>query len=124
MGDNPKYENETKATLMKRLDTRNIPYKKKDTKPTLIEKLQASDKDHGAIADRLAKTAAGWREKANSIRSMLTSHREPSSRVSAKEISKFWDKEMSPEKARERAIKLAKRRRAEKIAKKSRQANR
>jgi len=123
------YGEKTKKQLMETLDRRDISYKKKDVKETLVALLEESDKDGEAIKDRLEKTKDLLRGMASKIRETAktdeSSHKEPSSRISVGEITKYWDESIKdPAKARERAIKLAKRSKAKKQAKKSRRANR
>jgi hypothetical protein len=145
------YESKTKADLMEILDSRGAVYRKKDTKPALIqickdtedvpqqeEPVEEDEYTNEETIARAKQLSKALRSAATELRSRseeglsieaakakaLEILQRASSAISKKDIKKHWDHQAPPHKARERAIKLARRKKKSKMAKESRRANR
>lgn len=143
------YESKTKAELMEILDNKGSTYRKKDTKATLIQLCKDTEDvpqptpegeeeeytNEETIA-RAAKFSKALRDAATELRSRsgegldvakakaLEILQRASNAISEKDLKKHWDHQLPPHKARERAVKLAQRKKKSKMAKESRRANR
>lgn len=143
------YESRTKAELMEILDSRDSVYRKKDTKATLIQLCRESkdvpqptaegEEDEYTNEETIARAqqfSKALRGAATELRSRsgeglevakakaLEVLQRASSAISEKDLKKHWDHQAPPHKVREKAIKLARRKKKSRMAKESRRANR
>ena len=139
------YEGKTKAALHEVLDGRGITYRKKDTKAVLVQLCVDSEPapEKKVVDYTNEETIARAKTLADTLRSIasevrgksgedleeakaraLSKLQQGSSQASEQEIKKHWDNHASPQKAREKALKQARRSRRKKMAKESRRANR